>query len=149
MSNPQNETAVRRMMDLLIEPNISREIEQVITSDWYNNDQALEGALGHPLRGYQGFRELHDFWTPFSDLKLTIENIFSEGDQVASYFRVQGRHTREFMGMPPTGKNIDITATGIFRFRDGKVAENMVTPDALGLLMQLGIVQMPGQRKAA
>ena len=94
-------------------------------------------------------RELYNFWKPFSDAKVTVESIFSEGDWVASHFRLTGRHTGEFMGMPPTGKSIDITATGMFRFQNGKISENIVNPDALGMLMQLGAIQMPSQRKAA
>ena len=153
MSNSQNEATVRRMIDILTRPNVpsDAELSQMITPDWYNNDKTLEGVTGHPLRGYEGFRELYNFWRPFSDLKLTVENMFSEGDWVAGHFRVSGRNTRDFMGMPPTGKSIDITATGMWKFQNGKVVENIVNPDALGLLMQVGVVQMPSttQRKAA
>lgn len=151
MSHPQNEAVLRHMIDILTQPNApsDSELSQLITPDWYNNDKTLEGVTGHPLRGYEGFKELHNFWTPFSDLKGTIEHIFSDGDWVAIHFQFSGRHTRDFMGMPPTGKSFDITATGMFRFQNGKVSENIVNPDALGLLMQLGAVEMPAQRKAA
>ena len=152
MSNPQNEAAFRRLVDILAQPNApsDSELSQLVTPNWYNNDKTLEGVTGHPLRGYEGFRELHNFWKPFSDLKLTVENIFSEGDWVACHFRISGRNTREFMGVPPTGKSIDITATGMFKFQNGKVVENIVNPDAFGMLQQLGVVQMPSaQRKAA
>jgi hypothetical protein len=38
----------------------------------------------------------------------------------------------------------------MFKFQNGKVVENIVNPDALGLLMQLGVVQMPtSERRAA
>ncbi len=152
MSNPQNEAVVRRMIERLTQPNVpsDSELSQLITPNWYNNDKTLEGVTGHPLRGYEGFKELYNFWRPFSDLKLTVESIFSEGDWVACHFRVSGRNTGDFMGKPPTGKSIDITATGMFKFQNGKVMENIVNPDALGMLMQLGVVQMPSaQRKAA
>ncbi len=152
MSNPQNEAVVRRMIDMLTKPNApsDSELSQIITPDWYNNDKTLEGITGHPLRGYEGFRELYNFWTPFTDLKATIESMFSDGDWVACHMRLTGKNTRDIMGMPPTGKSIDITATGMFKFQNGKAVENQVNPDALGLLMQLGVIHMPTpQRKAA
>jgi predicted ester cyclase len=152
VSNPQNEAVLRRMLDILTQPNApsDSELSQLITPDWYNNDKTLEGVTGHPLRGYEGFKELYNFWTPFSDLKATLEDIFSDGDWVASHFKLSGRHTGDFMGMPPTGKSFEITATGMFKFQNGKVVENIVNPDALGLLMQLGVVQMPtSERRAA
>ncbi len=151
MSNPQNEAVVRRMIDILTQPNVpsDSELSQVIAPDWYNNDKTLEGVLGHPLRGYEGFRELYNFWRPFTDLKPTVESIFSDGDWVACHMRITGRNTRDIMGMPPTGKSIDVTATGMFKLQNGKGVENQVTPDALGMLMQLGVLQMPAQRKAA
>ncbi|HEX9016873.1 MAG TPA: ester cyclase [Chloroflexota bacterium] len=151
MSNSQNEAALKRLMDMLTQPNVpsDSELSQLFTPDWYNNDQALETVVGHPIRGYDGVRELFNFWKPFTEARVKIEEIFSEGDWVACHFRITGRHTKEFMGMPPTGKTIDMTGTGMFRFQNGKISENIVNPDALGMLMQLGAVQMPSQRKAA
>ena len=149
MSNPQNEAAVRRLIDLLAQPSVPSDLGQFVTPDWVNRDESLEAAMGHPLRGFEGLRELYSVWKPFSDMKVTIENICSDGQWVACHFRLRGRNTGEFMGMPATGKSIDFAATGMFRCQDGKVAENIVNPDLLSLLQQLGVLQMPSQRKAA
>lgn len=150
MSNPHNEAVVRRLFDSMSQPTVPSDLDQLITPSWVNRDQALEGVVGYPFRGYDGFRELHDFfWKPFPDLKMTIEKIFSDGDWVACHVRISGRNTGNFMGMPATGKTVDITATGMFRCENGRVAENLVNPDALGMLQQLGVVQLPSQRKAA
>ncbi len=149
MSNPQNEAAVRRFLETLQEPNVPSDLDQFVTPDWVNNDPSLEVSTGHPLRGFEGLRELHGLWKPFSDLKLTEEAMCSDGQWVACHFRLRGRDTGGFMGMPATGKSIDFTATGMFRCRNGKVAENIVNPDILGLLQQLDVIQLPSQRKAA
>src|SRR5689334_18798401 len=103
------------MVDMLTQPNppSDSELSQLVTPNWYNNDKALEGVTGHPLRGYEGFRELYNFYRPFSDAKVTVENIFSDGDWVACHMRIVGKNTRDFVGMPPTGRSIDITATGM------------------------------------
>jgi predicted ester cyclase len=54
-----------------------------------------------------------------------------------------GKNTGSFQGMPPTGKQVEITATGIFRVVEGKLTDNWVNFDALGLLQQLGVVPPP------
>jgi predicted ester cyclase len=59
--------------------------------------------------------------------------------------RIRMTNSGSFQGMPPTGKAVDVTATGIFRIVDGKVTDNWVNLDFLGLLQQLGIVPAPGQ----
>jgi predicted ester cyclase len=48
------------------------------------------------------------------------------------------------MGIPASGKPVSVLVTGIFRLVDGKMAENWVVFDALGLLQQIGAAPMPG-----
>ena len=79
-----------------------------------------------------------------SNRKLEISDIIGSGDLVAAHFTLSGVHTGDLMGVPPTGKALKATATGMFRLEDGKVVENTVNFDALGLLQQLGVVPMPG-----
>ena len=44
----------------------------------------------------------------FPDLRFEPQQFFSNGDTVAVYFRSTGTHSGEFMGMPATGKSIDV-----------------------------------------
>jgi predicted ester cyclase len=85
------------------------------------------------------------FRSALPDGHIEIEDLLAEGDKVATRFRLRGTNTGSFQGMPPTGKAVDITATGIFRVVDGRVADNWVNFDALGLMQQLGVVPAPGQ----
>lgn len=47
------------------------------------------------------------------------------------------------LGQEPTGKKLDITGQHMVRFADGKVVEEWITYDTLGLIQQLGL-QPPG-----
>jgi predicted ester cyclase len=76
---------------------------------------------------------------------MEIEDILAEGDKVAGRIRFRATNTGSFQGMPPTGKAVDVTGAGIFRVVDGRVTDNWVNFDMLGLLQQLGVVQAPGQ----
>jgi predicted ester cyclase len=47
------------------------------------------------------------------------------------------------MGVPPTGKQIEVEAISVFRIEDGKIAEEWTVWDALGLLQQVEAVPAP------
>jgi steroid delta-isomerase-like uncharacterized protein len=80
----------------------------------------------------------------FPDLHFEIEQLIAEGDLVAARYRVQGTHQGEFLGIPGTGRPVIIQAVESYRLTDGKLAEQWVVMDALGLLQQLGAVPGPG-----
>ena len=48
------------------------------------------------------------------------------------------------MGIPASGKPVSVLATGIFHVVDGRLAENWVNFDALGILQQIGAMPAPG-----
>jgi predicted ester cyclase len=43
------------------------------------------------------------------------------------------------MGIAPTGNRIEVTAVGIWRVAEGKIAEAWLVYDALGMMHQLGV----------
>jgi predicted ester cyclase len=47
------------------------------------------------------------------------------------------------MGIPPTGKDVQMQGIAIHRIADGKLVEHWSTADGLGLLVQLGVVPPP------
>jgi hypothetical protein len=55
------------------------------------------------------------------------------------------KHKGEFQGIPPTGKELSVTGTDIYRIVDGKIVEPWVEADMLGLMQQLGVLSTPGQ----
>lgn len=79
----------------------------------------------------------------FADLKLNIEDVIAEGDRVAVRYSMSGIHKGEFMGIPPTNKQMELTSLCIFRLADGKVAEMWVENNSLVMLLQLGVIPLP------
>jgi steroid delta-isomerase-like uncharacterized protein len=80
----------------------------------------------------------------FPDLHFEIEQLIAEGDLVTARYLVQGTHRGEFLGIPGTGRPVAIQAVESYRLAGGKLAEQWVVMDALGLLQQLGAVPGPG-----
>jgi predicted ester cyclase len=139
-STEVNKALVQHMLELLTRGDLNTG-DHVIAANWVNHDPSLP-----PLQGYEGFKQLSMiFRSAFPGFHTEIEDLLAEGDKVATRFRLRGTNTGSFQGMPPTGRAIDITATGIFRVVDGRVTDNWVNIDALGLMQQLGVVPAPGQ----
>jgi len=60
-------------------------------------------------------------------------------DKVVARVRGTGTQRGEFMGMPATGKSVDVQLIDIFRFGDdGLVREHWGVMDSLAMMEQLG-----------
>lgn len=99
-----------------------------------------------PAPGAEGFKQVVQlFLTGFPDFRVTVEETVAEGDRVASRGAFYGTHRGEFMGIPATGKEIAVGYIDIWRAEAGRLVENWVQMDTLGLLQQLGAIPAPGQ----
>ena len=58
----------------------------------------------------------------------------------------QGTHQGVFQGINPTGKQVNVTAIAIFRVVNGRIAEEWLSSDRLGLLQQIGAIPAPSSR---
>lgn len=79
-----------------------------------------------------------DWLSGFPDLKFTVEQMFADGDRVLSQLAMDGTQTGQWMGIPPTGKHVNIRMITIHRIRRGKIIEDWVLVESLGLLQELG-----------
>jgi predicted ester cyclase len=71
-------------------------------------------------------------------MQLPIEDVIAEGEKVLVRLRVKGTHGGALMGLPATGKPIDIGVMDLFQIRDSKLIEHWALLDNLGLLRQIG-----------
>lgn len=100
--------------------------------------------------GIEGFME----WvvvnkTAFPDVKLTIENIFAKGDQVAIVSTFTGTNTGPMMGQPATGKAVSVQVVDVVRIRNGKMTEHWGQIDAVKMLTDLGMMPPMGEAPPA
>lgn len=77
----------------------------------------------------------------FPDLRMEAEDIIESGDKVVARARTTGTHQGDFMGLPPTGKKIDVQLIDIIRFDgDGRALEHWGVFDAMTMMQQLGAI---------
>jgi ketosteroid isomerase-like protein len=60
----------------------------------------------------------------FPDAAIRLQSIVAEGDLVASRVVVTGTHTREYLGVPATGKKLRSSEVSIDRIEGGKIVES-------------------------
>lgn len=76
----------------------------------------------------------------FSERQANLEDLIAEGDKVVERWSFSGQHTGEFMGLPPTHKQVTFSGISIMRIVGAKVVEEWDQVDALGMMQQLGLV---------
>ena len=102
--------------------------------DFEDSPTPLPQGLAGVKVVYKGFQ------VGFPDIRMDVDDMIAEGDQVVARWTVKGRHTGPFQGIPPTHKTIDFTGTTIVRIADGKIVEGWQNMDVFKGMQQLGIV---------
>ncbi len=129
MSIEENKALVRRWIELWDTSDLS-EIGNFVTKDYVRHDPNTPEVRGPDAEQ----RLVAMYRAAFPDLRFTIEHLVAEGDMVLARLTARGTHQGELMGIAPTGKQIEVAAMELYRLTDGKIAEQWVTMDALGLL---------------
>jgi steroid delta-isomerase-like uncharacterized protein len=138
MATQQNAALVRRMYAALDAGDLAA-VPELFDEAWVNHDPSMP-----PLSGHAGARQLISLLkTAFPDFHTSVDDVIVEGDLVAARLTHTATHLGPFLGIPATGRTATVTATGIYRVANGRLAENWVVFDALGLLRQLGLVPEP------
>jgi steroid delta-isomerase-like uncharacterized protein len=97
-----------------------------------------------PMRGPEGYLAIIGMMRGgFPDIQWTLEETICEGDKVAARFTMRGTHRGLFMGVPPTGKKIEVQAMNLYRLSSGQFIEERGQPDLLALLQQIGAAPAP------
>lgn len=112
----------------------------------------LYGLGDSPMQPVKGPEEFKVFWKrfveAFPDIQVAVESTISEGDKVAARCSVRGTHSGNGLGVPPTGKRINITGVAIAGFKDGQVVEGWNNFDFFALYQQLDLLSMKGSGAA-
>jgi steroid delta-isomerase-like uncharacterized protein len=81
--------------------------------------------------------------TGFPDLHWVVDEQVAEGETVVTRFTMTGTHQGEFMGIPATGKSINVWGVVIDVVTNGQFARSRLIMDSVGLLVQLGVIPGP------
>jgi steroid delta-isomerase-like uncharacterized protein len=129
----------RRLYDLLNEGDIKG--FGALLGDGFVEHEEVPG-IAPTKDGVQEFFRMYR--AAFPDLRMDPEDVLACGDKVVARVRATGTQDGEFMGMPATGKRIDVQVIDIMRYgEDGLVQEHWGVADMMAMLRQLGAVPGP------
>ena len=110
-------------------------IDQLLTDDFIEHTPMPGQATDR-----EGTKELIGLLLQaFPDMDCTIESQIAEGDTVSSIETMTGTHRDTFMGIPATGRKINIMAMDTGKVRDGKFSEHWGMVDVPSMMAQLGV----------
>ena len=141
MSTEANKASVRRFYDEVFNKKKRAAIDEFIDPNQVDH-AAPPGTPG----GLAGAKQtIGMYLTAFPDLHFTVEDMIADGDKLVARLTVRGTQQGAFMGIPPTGKHVTVTAIDISRMAGGKSVEHWIEMDTLGMMQQLGVIPAPGQ----
>ena len=123
MSIIENKELVRQYLDAINKKPKTLDVLQQYLSDQELIDHIMVSELAFPL-----------YW-------LEVEEMIAEGDLVSLRVRMRGVHQGEFMGIPPSGKEINVPVFLTYRILNGKITDHWMMADNNILLQQLGVSQ--------
>ncbi|HVO81143.1 MAG TPA: ester cyclase [Terriglobales bacterium] len=116
-------------------------LAQLVSDDFVRHCQATPDV---DVRSREQFIEfLRRDAAVFPDARQTARHLVAEGDLVAFWATYEGTQEGQMGPFPPSHKKMQIDFAGVFRVRDGQLAELWVTWDNLASLRQLGHVAPP------
>jgi steroid delta-isomerase-like uncharacterized protein len=73
----------------------------------------------------------------FANPEYKVVDTISEGEKVMTRFSAKATHAGRYMGIPATGRKLNLWGVMIFRFEAGAIAEFWSLVDSQGILRQL------------
>jgi predicted ester cyclase len=126
---------------------VDKRSDKLLEELWTEDCVVHRPEVSATIKGREAFRQAFNRVVgPYSEFRTTLEGIVAENDLVVCRLshRVvhRGSDWTSRLGTHPVaaGKVVTWPSTTMFRIRDGKIAEEWVSRDELGMLIQLGVV---------
>ena len=137
MSTEQNMRTIRRIYDELWNERKLEIAEDLIAEGATNYDTGLLPMSFGPEEMKGTIRMVT---AAFPDNRHEVKEVIAEGDRVVLRCTLSGTHEGPFMGIPPTGRRIEVNEIHIYRLKGGKAVEHRAGRDDLGAMRQLGVI---------
>jgi len=115
MTLETNKDLIRKWINAWIANDLDV-LDEIFAPD-YRVNESLIGIAGVK----QGVQFLH---TVFSNISAELHELVAEEDRVVIRWTIRGRHAGDFMGIPPTGRELALTGINIYQIIDHKIAAN-------------------------
>ena len=133
-----NKIVVRSFFEDVVNKGNIDAVDAMCTADYREHDPSLSSYDMGLAQAKAENREIMGAFQPVA----TIESLTAEGDMVCVRLSYKGRHVGTYKGMEATGRDVSGTGHATFRCQGGKLAESWWNTDDLGLMQQLGAIDV-------
>jgi steroid delta-isomerase-like uncharacterized protein len=138
MTAENNKTLVRQFVEEAQTKHNLNAVDNYMSPDFV--DHSVPPGLPPDREGVK--MQFSMFFNALPDLHAIIHDQIADDDKVVTRKTLRGTHKGDLMGIPPTGKTVDIEVIDILRVQNGKITDHWNNVDRMGLMQQLGV--MPG-----
>jgi steroid delta-isomerase-like uncharacterized protein len=144
-----------------VQDNLRLDEEEIAAWNAHDVERALaifpDDVMWHDVSSPQAFNNkdairqyLQGWFSAFPDIKITVTNRVITDGYVAAELDFVGTNSGALQlapgapAIPATGRKVSGKGTYFVRFKNGQAVEVHSYPDAAGMMMQLGLMPMPG-----
>ena len=107
-------------------------VDRFVATDYRNHNAFVDDGREANRQFWAGF------FAALPDLTATMEDLVVSGDRVVGRFVYRGTHLGEFMGIPPSGRPVEMRSIDIWRVADGLFVEHWDELNTLEFFQQIG-----------
>jgi steroid delta-isomerase-like uncharacterized protein len=134
---------IRSILDRFRQAWQQRDLSALVTC--YAEDCVVVSPIFRTLTGRSQVEKSYvDLAKAFETQRIQIEDIVIGDDdppRAVIVWHLHSRHVGEVFGMPPSGKQIDVTVAFILTLRDGLIVKETRIYDFTNMVMQLGALR--------
>jgi steroid delta-isomerase-like uncharacterized protein len=144
MSTEENKAVVRRFFEELLSTDNLAIADELLSPDFYFYFAGSPEPMD--LESYKEFLAARR--RAFPDRRFVVEEMIAEGEKVSARFTMRGTHKGELRSIAPSGREVTMTGIDMIRLEEGKMVEDRVEVDQLGMMQQLGVIAVPQHAEA-
>lgn len=132
---PSNADLMRRWFE-----EVWNQLREATVFELLDGKAVLHGVTENrePVVGPDAFVAFHrQMRATLTNIHVTVHDLISEGDLVATRITVTAVHGGSGMGIAPTNRNVTFSGIIMARWQNGKVVEAWNEYDALGMMRQV------------
>ena len=134
----ENKAMVRRWFEEVWNKGRVAAIDELLAPN------GLVHGLGGDMQGPAAFKPFHAAYRDaFPDVKIELEDLIAEGDKVAFRWSATATHRGNGLNFAATNRPVSFSGMGVIRVENGKLVEGWNIFDQLGMMQQLGVVNLP------
>jgi len=134
-------TLLRRWFEEVWNQGREETVDELSAADAVAHGLGEGSEQEHSAADFKVF--LRNMRSALPDLRIHVADTIVDGSKAVARLTVEGTHRGEGLGVPASGRRVNISGIVIVRIENGKIVEAWNSWDQLGLLQQVGAIGKP------